>query len=248
MIPEIPPQLQGSPEEQLLAMRDYLVRLAQSLEQVGGSDAAVSAAKAATDAAAAAQEKTAQQVKSTANALKALIVKTADEITAYTDSRAETFASLYVAKSDYGNYYNQIETQVAQTARDTVETFHYTEAIEDLALYLSDLNGQIRRGVIEDPETHEVHLGIAISEQLSFTGQTQTEGGLTYYELAPGQTLGLYTSTGWQFWIGGVRCGWFSSEDSMLHVSNIVVENRLQLGSEWDVTVTNGFGLRYIGG
>ena len=183
-----------------------------------------------------------------ARALKALIIKTADEITAYTDSRVESFESLYVAKSDYGSYYNQIETQVAQTARDTVESYHYTEAFGEMNAYLTDLGGQIRRGVIEDPETHEVHLGIAISEQLSFTGQTQTEGGLTYYELAPGQTLGLYTSRGWQFWIGGVRRGWFSSEDSMLHLSNIVVENRLQLGSEWDVTRANGFGLRYIGG
>ena len=248
MIPEIPPQLQGSPEQQLIAMRDYLVRLAQSLEQVGGSDVALSAAKAASSAARAAQEQTAQQVRSTANSLKALIIKTADEITAYTDTRAESFESLYVAKSDYGEYYNQIETQVAQTARDTVETYHYAEAIRDVNTYLTDLNGQIRRGVIEDPETHEVHLGIAISEQLSFTGQTQTEGGLTYYELAPGQTLGLYTSTGWQFWINGVRRGWFSSEDSMLHVSNIVVENRLQLGSDWEIVSAGGFGLRYIGG
>ncbi|MDO4861750.1 MAG: hypothetical protein Q3984_03680 [Eubacteriales bacterium] len=246
MIPEIPPQLQGSPEQQLIAMRDYLVRLAQSLEQVGGSD--VAAAKAATNAAKAAQEQAAQEVRSTANSLKALIIKTADEITEYTDTRVENFESLYVAKSDYGTYYNQIETQVEQTARDTVETYHYTEAIGELNAYLTDLNGQIRRGVIEDPETHEVHLGIAISEQLSFTGQTQTEGGLTYYELAPGQTLGLYTSTGWQFWINGVRRGWFSSEDSMLHVSNIVVENRLQLGSEWEIVSVNGFGLRYIGG
>ena len=248
MIPEIPPQLQGSPEQQLIAMRDYLVRLAQSLEQVGGSDVAASAAKAATSAAKAAQEQAAQQVRSTANSLKALIIKTADEITEYTDSRVETFESLYVAKSDYGEYYNQIETQVAQTARDTVETYHYTEAIRDVNTYLTDLNGQIRRGVIEDPETHEVHLGIAISEQLSFTGQTQTEGGLTYYELAPGQTLGLYTATGWQFWINGAKRGWFSSEDSMLHVSNIVVENRLQLGNDWEIVSTGGFGLRYIGG
>ena len=248
MIPEIPPQLQGSPEQQLIAMRDYLVRLAQSLEQVGGSDVAVSAAKAASSTAKAAQEQTAQQVRSTVNSLKALIIKTADEITEYTDMRVDNFESLYVAKSDYGNYYNQIETQVAQTARDTVETYHYTEAIGELNAYLTDLNGQIRRGVIEDPETHEVHLGIAISEQLSFTGQTQTEGGLTYYELAPGQTLGLYTSTGWQFWINGVRRGWFSSEDSMLHVSNIVVENRLQLGNDWEIVSTGGFGLRYIGG
>ena len=244
MMPEIPPQLQGSPEQQLVAMRDYLVRLAQSLEPVGRS----AAAAAKTGAAAGAQEKAAEQIRSTANSLKALIIKTADEITAYTDSRVESFESLYVAKSDYGSYYNQIETQVAQTARDTVESYHYTEAFGEMNAYLTDLGGQIRRGVIEDPETHEVHLGIAISEHLSFTGQTQTEGGLTYYELAPGQTLGLYTSRGWQFWIGGVRRGWFSSEDSMLHLSNIVVENRLQLGSEWDVTVTNGFGLRYIGG
>lgn len=246
MIPEIPPRLQGSPEQQLVAMRDYLVRLSQSLEQVGRSGAAPAVSKAG--AAASAQENAAEQVKSTARALKALIIKTADEITAYTDSRVESFESLYVAKSDYGSYYNQIETQVAQTARDTVESYHYTEAFGEMNAYLTDLGGQIRRGVIEDPETHEVHLGIAISEHLSFTGQTQTEGGLTYYELAPGQTLGLYTSRGWQFWIGGVRRGWFSSEDSMLHLSNIVVENRLQLGSEWDVTRTNGFGLRYIGG
>ena len=246
MMPEIPPRLQGSPEQQLVAMRDYLVRLSQSLEQVGRSAAAPAVSKAA--AAASAQENAAEQVKSTARALKALIIKTADEITAYTDSRVESFESLYVAKSDYGSYYNQIETQVAQTARDTVESYHYTEAFGEMNAYLTDLGGQIRRGVIEDPETHEVHLGIAISEQLSFTGQTQTEGGLTYYELAPGQTLGLYTSRGWQFWIGGVRRGWFSSEDSMLHLSNIVVENRLQLGSEWDVTRANGFGLRYIGG
>ena len=246
MIPEIPPRLQGSPEQQLVAMRDYLVRLSQSLEQVGRSAAAPAVPNAG--AAASAQENAAEQVKSTARALKALIIKTADEITAYTDSRVESFESLYVAKSDYGSYYNQIETQVAQTARDTVESYHYTEAFGEMNAYLTDLGGQIRRGVIEDPETHEVHLGIAISEQLSFTGQTQTEGGLTYYELAPGQTLGLYTSRGWQFWIGGVRRGWFSSEDSMLHLSNIVVENRLQLGSEWDVTRANGFGLRYIGG
>ena len=246
MMPEIPPRLQGSPEQQLVAMRDYLVRLSQSLEQVSRSGAAPAVSKAG--AAASAQENAAEQVKSTARALKALIIKTADEITAYTDSRVESFESLYVAKSDYGSYYNQIETQVAQTARDTVESYHYTEAFGEMNAYLTDLGGQIRRGVIEDPETHEVHLGIAISEQLSFTGQTQTEGGLTYYELAPGQTLGLYTSRGWQFWIGGVRRGWFSSEDSMLHLSNIVVENRLQLGSEWDVTRTNGFGLRYIGG
>ena len=243
---ELPPMAQGTAEQQLAALRDYLVRMAQSLDPVSGSSERILAeARKGADKA---QEKAVKDIRARAASLKALILKTADEITAYTDSKAEAFASLYVAKSEYGSYYNQIETQVEQTARDTVESYHYTEAIQALDTYMTELNGQIRRGVIEDPETHEVHLGIAISEQLFFTGQTQTEGGLTYYELSPGQTLGLYTSTGWQFWINGAKRGWFSSEDSMLHVSNIVVENRLQLGSGWEIVSTGGFGLRYIGG
>ena len=243
---ELPPMAQGTAEQQLAALRDYLVRMAQSLDPVSGSSERILAeARKGADKA---QEKTVKDIRARAASLKALILKTADEITAYTDLKAEAFESLYVAKSDYGSYYNQIETRVEQTARDTVETYHYTEAIQALDSYMTELNGQIRRGVIEDPETHEVHLGIAISESLSFTGQTQTEGGMTYYELSPGQTLGLYTSTGWQFWINGAKRGWFSSEDSMLHVSNIVVENRLQLGSGWEIVSTGGFGLRYIGG
>lgn len=248
MTQELPPQLQGTAEQQLAALRDYLVRLARSLDRAESGSAVAVADRAAGRAAAQAGELSAREIRSRAGALKALILKTADEITAYTDAKAESFASLYVAKSDYGTYYSQIETLVEQTARDTVETYHYAESIQALDSYLTDLSGQIRRGVIEDPETHEVHLGIAISESLSFTGQTRTEGGLTYYQLSPGQTLGLYTASGWQFWINGVKRGWFSSEDSMLHVSNIVVENRLQLGSGWEITAAGGFGLRYIGG
>ena len=215
---ELPPMAQGTAEQQLDALRDYLVRLARSLEQVCGSEAIVSAAGRAADRA------------------------------QYADAKREEYSALYVAKSDYGSYYNLIRTQVEQTARQAVESYRLTEAVEGLESYLSDLSGRICRGVIEDLVTHERHLGIAISESLSFTGQTQSEGGLTYYELSPGQTLGLYTAEGWQFWIGGVRRGWFSSEDSMLHVSNIVVENRLQLGADWEITTEGGLGLRWIGG
>lgn len=240
MIVELPPRLQGSGEQQLAALRDYLVRLTQSLEQSSGAETMPAALSAA-------EKQSAAEVRKTADRLKALILKTADEVEAYADRKTESMAARYVAKSDYGNYYNRIETQVIQTARQTVEDYRYTEAIEALSTSVTALGGQIRRGVIEDPETHEVHLGIAIGESLSFTGQTRTEGGLVYDELTPGQTLGLYTASGWQFWINGMRRGWFSSADSMLHVSNIVAEERLQLASDWAVTTDGGFGLRYIG-
>ncbi|MBR2583265.1 MAG: phage holin family protein [Oscillospiraceae bacterium] len=88
----------------------------------------------------------------------------------------------------------------------------------------------------------------AVGGEIGGKYYTQTVGGVTYYELTPGQTLGLYTSSGWQFWINGVRRGWFSSQDSMLHVSNIVAEEKLRAGPDWEISASGGFGLRYIGG
>ena len=253
MMFELPPQVSGS--EDAVKLRDYLVRLAQSLEPVTESKAMVVTQKAVGKA----QDKTVKDIQAQAAELKALIIKTADKIYSYADSKVEEYNGLYVAQSDFGSYYEVIKSDVETTARGTVESYHYADLIttaqstaEDAAsaaeAYRNELNGQIRRGIMEDPSTHELHLGIAISENLEFTGQTQPSGGHTYYRLKSGQTLGLYTSTGWQFWINGVKRGWFSSEDSMLHVSNIVVEERLQIGSDWEITTTNGFGLRYIGG
>ena len=240
---ELPPQARGSAEEQLAALRDYLVRLAQELEHVErGGIAAVGREAPAV------RRQDVISLREQAAALKALIIKNANEITSYADERFDSLSSTYLAVSDFGTYREQIDTEIRQTARDTVESYHYAESIQALERYMTVLNGQIRRGLIEDPETHEIHLGIAISEALSFTGQTQTVGGATYFELSPGQTLGLYTSSGWQFWINGMKRGWFSSEDSMLHVSNIVVENKLKIGADWEISTSGGFGLKYTGG
>jgi hypothetical protein len=243
MIRELPPMPQGTAEQQLAALRDYLVRLSQSLDQV--TDAAVQ--RQTGQIVSRAQTQNLQAVRESAEVLKALIVKNADRVTEYADRKIEEYDARYVAQSDFGSYYRDIETMVETTARGTVESYRYADAIRALDVYMTELNGQIRRGVMEDPDTQELHLGIAISENLVFTGQTVTADGMVYYRLSPGQTLGLYTSTGWQFWINGYKRGWFSSEDSMLHVSNIVVEDCLQLGL-WQISPSGGLGIRYTGG
>lgn len=256
MIHELPPTGVGTPEQQIAALRDYLVRLARELDGVSASETVIR--EAAGRAADSAQKKTMEEVRSRAEYLKALIVKTADEVESYADSRIAEYASLYVAKSEYGSYYQQIERQVADTARGTVESYNYSDAIEsaqtaaDSALaaaetYYTELTGQIRRGVMEDPVTHELHLGIAIAENLEFTGVVEEHGGMSYYRLASGQTLGLYTSRGWQFWINGRLCGYFSSEDNMLHVANIIADEKINFATDWEITTDGGFGIRYIG-
>lgn len=249
---EYPPILTGDALQQIAALRDYLVRRVRESDAEFGIQNAESAAASPAVSSPTGGVNSESRIQNSeltqaSAALRSLIVKTADLVEHYVEELRTELHEDYVAISDYGSYYETIESKVSQTARGTVESYQYQEQLDALDQYTAQLSGQIRRGLITDPETQETVLGIAISQDLRFTGRTVTEDGLEYWELSPGQTLGLYTSTGWQFWINGSKRGWFDSTDGMLHVSQILVEDRLQHGADWLVTTAGGYGIRYIG-
>ena len=266
---ELPPILKGDAMQQIAALRDYLVRLEQ------GRDAAAAEALAAESSglhresrmlsrqpsAGQEEEKDAQQ---RAAQLRALIVKTAEESRNRDNVLRTSVGELshemrqgYLARSEFGEYRQQIQLLIEATARQIVESYGYLEMIqatdaelgemgEAFAAYQTEINGQIRRGFLEDPDSHQTVLGIAIAQRLQFTGQELTDGGWTYCELAPGQTLGLYTSTGWQFWVNGRKVGWFDSADGMLHTVSQVVEQEIRMGN-WTFSPGNGLGIKLLG-
>jgi hypothetical protein len=249
--------LSGDALQQIAALRDYLVRQTRGREKEI-RDVTVKEIQGELQLKGSGLRKAVESIsnmdKKTAATLRTLIIKTADTVEHNMDEIRTVLREYYAASSDFGSYYEAIENNIVQTAQGTVESYQYQEQINaanaglgELQTAMTELNGQIRRGLITDPETGETALGIAISQELQFTGQTRTEDGLTYYELSGGQTLGIYTSTGWQFWINGSKRGWFDSTDGMLHVSQILVEDRLQHGSDWLVTTTSGYGIRFIG-
>lgn len=189
----------------------------------------------------------------TPEALRALIVKTAGSVYSHIDSLTTLFQSSYLARSDFGQYAETIETTIRQTARQTVESYNYTALIQaaeaeigELSSHLTELQGRILRGVLTAPSGEQV-FGIAVSENLSLTGETVEQNGFSYSVISPGQTFGLYTASGWQFWIMGVKCGWFDAADGMLHAANIAVEQSLCLGADWQLSAQGGLGLRYLG-
>ena len=272
-MPELPPILQGEALQQIAQLRDYLVRRERGREneilQTAAAnpetvrEAASSAGTTPSNARRYGEGAETDAVRRAA-ALRALIVKTADESRAgdlvLTNSIGELSHELrqeYLARSEFGEYRQEIALLIEATARQIVESYGYLEQIratdaalgemgEAFAEYRAELSGQIRRGFLEDPETHLTVLGIAISQQLQFTGQEMTDGGWTYFELSPGQTLGLYTSTGWQFWVNGRKVGWFDSSDGMLHTVSQVVEQEIRIGS-WSLSADGGLGIRRPG-
>lgn len=248
---EMPPILSGSEKQQLAALRDYLVRLSSSLDSAALAptderQSMVKTAKAAADSVSERSERKEAE-------LRALIIKTADTVQRQVDTLSAALREEYLAISDFGEYTEQIDTLFTATARNVVESYDFysridalTAAGEEMERLISSLRGELRRGIIEDPDTGERALGIAISENLSFTGEIVTENGVEYYRLSPGQTLGIYTSSGWQFWINGAKRGWFDSRDGMLHVGGIAVESSMRIGADWLISCDGGFGIRYL--
>ena len=268
---ELPPVLSGDALQQIASLRDYLVRAARSSESETEETASAHASgilkqagRAGGAAALPAGESQPSDVLQREARLRALIVKSAEESRERDSVLLSSIGDLgyemrqqYLARSEFGEYRQEISLLVEATARQIVESYGYLELIlatraelgqmgEQTAAYATELSGQIRRGFLEDPDTHLTQLGIAISQQLQFTGQELTDGGWVYYELAPGQTLGLYTSTGWQFWVNGRKVGWFDSGDGMLHTVRQVVEEELRLGG-WILEAGGGLGIKCFG-
>ena len=273
MFYDMPPILSGSAQQQLSSLRSYLVRMAGQLNSAaqqaegyqGKIEVTAEGGRVFSTGAAAAED--AQSARKNAEALRQLIVKTGQQLSEsidsssqdarhYADGRIDALSSYYLAKSEFGSFAESVESRMDATARGVVESYGLESRIESareglelIQYYISDMDGQIRRGIVTDPQTGLEVTGIAISQNLQFTGAVvKGEDGANYYRLSPGQTFGLYTSTGWQFWIDGSMKGWYNSVDGMLHIANVAVEDTLQLGGGWQLLDAGGLGIKYTGG
>ncbi len=184
---EYPPILSGTEQQQLHALRDYLVRMARSLETAEQA-AAVSTQEIETQRSlAAAQEKKEAEEKLSAlrrNAanLRALIVKTAGEAESFSEELGavrQDMESRYLAKSEFGDYMEQIRSSFLTTARGVVESYDFAALIEAvgrradaLDLYLTAIRGEIRRGLITDPGTGETVMGRGCASPARCTRRT----------------------------------------------------------------------------
>ena len=247
---EKPPILQGSAEDQIRALRDYLFRMANSLEPVITGQAVTmgttvtrrradgtvvtetgSAAKADTDA-----------IRDSAAELRALIIKHANELQSQIDTKVDEYSASVIAKSEIGDWEVNLNSKIETSAVGVLERYGLEErTISEMQGqvrdYFTQIDGEIRRGYVADPDdNNKLVFGIAISSRLRFVaGEEEPKDDYTYYKIDSGQTFGLYTSDGWQFWVDGHKRGYYDSNDQKLHVKDIVADDSLQIGADWQI-------------
>lgn len=242
---EKPPILQGSPQDQIRALRDYLFRMVSSLEPVitapaVGTDTMVRRTRAdgtvVTETGGAAKADT-EAIRKSAAELRALIIKHATELQAEMDTKEEEYNGKFLAQSEFGEWEQTLDLRIQTNAAGVLEQYGLEETtVSEMQDYFTRINGEIRRGYVADPDdSNKLVFGIAISSNLQFSGTSQDKDGYTYYQLNSGQTFGLYTSSGWQFWVDGHKRGYYDSADQKLHVKDIVADDSLQIGADWQI-------------
>ena len=240
---ELPPS--AAAQEKLYS---YLYQMAEqinvALTQVQTAELSEEQTQAVARIASAAAEKTTGQ----ANALKSLIVKTANTIQAQMDELQASLRSTYLAISDFGTYQEELEGQIRATAEGVVQAYSYDAKIEALQqgmvafeAFETSTNQYIKTGLLFVDEQGVPRYGVAVGEKLT-TVTADGQEVLTRTDL-----MSTFTSDRLSFWQGGVEVAYISS--GMLVIGSAEIKTRLKVGNYALKRMADGsFGIIFEGG
>ena len=234
------PNITGATEaEQLQQVRSYLYQMVDQLNmalQSVGSTASASTTPVARSSAS--PTLATKDAEASFNALKPLIIKSADIVNAYYQRISKRLESLYVAQSDFGTYTEQASAEIAANTEGIMQNYNYCASIQDAMGVLG-----------EDFDNYKIETSGYIK-----SGVAYYENGLPVYGVTVGQGLNsdasgdfraIFTSEKLGFWQGSVEVAYLSNQQ--LYVTNIVALEKIKLGS-WRIGSEDGFVIKWIGG
>ena len=160
-----------------------------------------------------------QDALDTFNAIKALIIKSADIVLAYEDAMKETFNGIYVAQSDFGTYQRQTSLDILTNSTGITEVYKNLQAITNAngTGSLDDLqksvDAYIKRGLLGTDKNGDEVYGIAVGQTID--GEFKSSAWFTPNKLS-------------FFDDGGVEVAYIS--DHMLYIENAVFLGTVNFG------------------
>lgn len=235
-----PPILRGTDTEKIARIHSYLYQIVRDLNSALNNltednfAAESNASQILRNGGTEAQRK---EQSENLSALKSLIIKTADNVRAEMDVIKTTLESDYVAQSDLGTFNEQIQADIEATASGLEQTINYNAEIFEQ--YKIDTQGYIRQGIIGYNEDATPIIGVAIGQEIKVddsTGMIDTSNDMA-----------VWTPNRLSFYVNGMEVAHFSNR--ALNVGDVIVSGKLALSNnKWEITHTNGFTIKWIGG
>ena len=269
---ETPPVLSGTADAQLRQVYSFLFRLSENLNVAFKEINAVSAAEKKADATAVENKQQSNQATVQGyNELRALIMNTAETVqrvnlslgnsvnaleqTVRNDIEVlnyELLSELTAISSEWGTFRETIHTEMETTAEAVVASYDYDAAIETLqeqavgfSKYQILTEGYIKQGFIDYDSDGVPIIGVAIGQNL--LGTKVTIDGQEYEQLDATQSCAFYTAEKVSFRINGQEVAYVSNQKLYIHEAEITT-GRVTLGGVWQMTTSNGFAIKWIGG
>lgn len=233
-----PPMLQGSQAQQLTDVRRYLFRL---VEQLNGSLNNLTAENFTESAATVLGSATKDDIAQTQNDLKSLIIKNANEVNQTIEKISTTLESDYVAVSDFGTFRETMENTIELTAAGLEQQINSQSEV--IGQYMTSTNGYIRQGVVGYEGLTPI-IGIAIGQDITVTGATETVGGKTYEVIDTTQNMSVWTTKKLSFYVNGGEVAYFANDSlyvTGIHTGSVTFPN-------WMIDDGNGLSFRWTGG
>ena len=238
----MPPAPEGGLAQQVTRQYAYLFQMAQQLNLALDQLEALPAQPVTGGPAPAQAEDTARQY----NALKSLIVKTADTVQNRMDQLSATLTGEYVAASQFGTYLQQLNARLEADPAALTQYYHFAAdlqaATEEVSAafdsYRTQTEGYIRTGIVDWEGELPVY-GVAVGQNLA---AHQVDG-----ETVIDQTdfRALFTPRKLSFWQDATEVAYVSN--NQLYIRDITVLGSVTIGS-YRLDSANGLAFQWMGG
>lgn len=229
-----------SPEGQLLQMRSYLYQFAEQLKWAlenieTGNGTAVSSAAAKGLSSAGENEKI--DSVNTFNAVKSLIIKSADIVDAYYEEINNRIEGRYVVQSEFGTYSEQTSQTILQNSKNISQAFtniqEIKSAVEEIENTILGVNAYIKSGLLEYGDDGLPVYGLEIGQKNTVDG----EEVFNKFARFSADRLSFYDQN-------SIEVAYIS--DFKLHITDAEIAGTLYLGG-YRIDTSNGISFRWKG-
>jgi hypothetical protein len=236
-VPKITAQSDAGKIEQI---RSYLFQLADQLKWAlnsieKGGTASLQTAGTATGTANSVAEAD-KQAQATFNSIKALIIKSADIVEAYSEGINKKFSGEYVAKSDFGTYTEQTEQSITTNSTNIEVMYSSIQEIitdiESLEHSLIEVDAHIRSGILYYDDDEVPIYGLEIGQKNTIDG----EEVFNKYARFTSDRLSFYDKN-------DIEVAYIS--DYKLFITNAQITGTLTLG-RYELDTSNGLAFKWV--
>ena len=170
------------------------------------------------------------------DALKPLIIKSADIVQAYYDEISTKLSSKYVAQSDFGTFIEQNEQTISRSSTDIEQLFSNLQQIitdiDNLNFTLAEVNARIKSGILYYENGIPVY-GLEIGQENTVDG----EKVFNKYARFTSDRLSFYDQN-------DTEVAYIS--DYKIHITHAEVTGSIKLGG-FLIDTSNGLAVKWVG-